>query len=139
MNLVWYARRLSRMSPVEIGGRLADAYVKRRWRERQIRDVEDDALPVPTSIPPYDSGIGRFERALVSETAVSRILAAGDAVLAGRFPVFDRARDDLAEMPDWFFDPRTGRRVVPARRRCAGHKVSSRHSEKKGLAGNCGA
>lgn len=111
MNLAWYARRLSRMSPVEIGGRLADAYVKRRWRDRQVHDVAEDALPVPASIPPYESGIGRFERALVPEDAASRIMAAADSVLAGRFLVFDRERDDFADTPDWFFDPRTGRRA----------------------------
>lgn len=111
MNLAWYARRLSRMSPVEIGGRLADAYVKRRWRDRQVRDVAEDALPVPASVPPYESATARFERALVPAAAASRIMAAADSVLAGRFPVFDRERGDFADTPDWFFDPRTGRRA----------------------------
>jgi len=109
MDLTWYARRLSRMSPVEIGGRLADAYVKRRWRERQVRDIADDAMPIPAAVPSYDSGIVRFERALVPSEVATRIMAAADSVLAGRFPVFDRARDDFADTPDWFFDPRTGR------------------------------
>jgi len=109
MNLAWYARRLSRMSPVEIGGRLADAYVKRRWRDRQVRNIAEDALPLPATVPAYESGIERFERALVPADAAARIVTAADSVLGGRFPVFDRLRDDLADTPDWFFDPRTGR------------------------------
>ena len=34
MSLSWYLRRLSKMSPAEVSGRLRDAWTKRRWRRR---------------------------------------------------------------------------------------------------------
>ena len=36
------------------------------------------------------------------------------ATLAGRFRLFDREREDLSDDPDWFLDPRTGRRAPDA-------------------------
>ena len=56
VNLSWYARRLARMSPAEMQGRLADAWLKRRWRARQRRKGEADPLPLPASVPAFASG-----------------------------------------------------------------------------------
>ena len=57
VNLAWYAKRLSRMSPGEIRGRSADAWLKRRWRARQVRPGEVDRLVMPESVPPFASAL----------------------------------------------------------------------------------
>jgi hypothetical protein len=111
MNLTWYARRLARMSPAEMRGRLADAWVKRHWRARQLRPGEPDRLPVPTSIPAFASALEPAAADGLPAEAKVRLLQAADAALAGRFFFFDRERTHLGRDPDWFLDPRTGRRA----------------------------
>ncbi|MCG8547835.1 MAG: heparinase, partial [Alphaproteobacteria bacterium] len=111
MNLVWYARRLSRMSPAEVAGRLSDARLKRRWRQRQVRPGEADPLAVPDAVPSFATPLRDFDATQVPDAARTRLLNAADAALTGRFPFFDRERDDLGEDPDWFYDPRTSRRA----------------------------
>ena len=111
MNPIWYARRLVQMSPAEIKGRLADAWVHHRWRGRQLRALQPDPLPLPASIPAFASALDPALADALPEEARTRLLRTADAALAGRFPVFDRERDDLGRDPDWFLDPRTGRRA----------------------------
>src|SRR5690606_26968578 len=111
VNLSWYVRRLSRMSPTEIGRRLIDARLKRRWRVRQVRSSSADPLPLPASVPAFASVIDPAVGAALPDQARARLLRAADAALAGRFHFFDRERHDLSRDPDWFLDPRTGRRA----------------------------
>jgi hypothetical protein len=111
VNLIWYARRLGRMSPAEIKGRVLDARIKRRWRARQVRRAAADPLPLPTSVPAFASAIDPAAVAQLSDEARARLLRTADAALAGRFHFFDRERDDLSSDPGWFLDPRTGRRA----------------------------
>jgi len=111
VNLAWYARRLARMSPAEMRGRLADARLRRRWRARQVRPGARDPLPVPGSIPAFASGLHPSVAEALPEPARARLLRTAEAALAGRFAFFDRERDDLSSDPDWFHDPRTGRRA----------------------------
>ena len=111
MNLTWYARRLCQMSPAEIKGRLADAWIKGRWRGRQVRHAGSDPLTLPPVIPAFASEIDPAVSAALPEEARARLLRTADAALASRFPFFDRERDDLSRDPDWFLDPRTGRRA----------------------------
>ncbi len=102
------------MSPAEVQGRLADTWVKHRWRARQLRPGEPDPLPLPASIPAFASALDpALAEALAAEPR-ARLLQAADAALAGRFQFFDRERADLGRTPDWFFDPRTGRRAPDA-------------------------
>ncbi len=99
------------MSPAEIKGRLADARLKQRWRARQLRALEPDPLPLPASIPAFASALDPAVADALPEATRARLMRTADAALAGRFPVFDRERDDLSCDPDWFLDPRTGRRA----------------------------
>jgi Heparinase II/III-like protein/Heparinase II/III N-terminus len=99
------------MSPAEIKARLADAWVKRRWRGRQLRYGESDPLPLPGSIPAFASALDPAAASALPEDAKARLLRTADAARAGRFPFFDREREDLWCDPDWFLDPRTGRRA----------------------------
>ncbi|WP_186779102.1 alginate lyase family protein [Streptomyces salinarius] len=99
----WYLRRLSRMGPREVGGRVGDAVRRRRWR----------------SVPPTAPGVtgARFTAVLpagavaaVPPDAVKRLVAEADRLMAGHAEYFGVPRDDLAD-PDWWYDPKTGRRA----------------------------
>jgi hypothetical protein len=111
VNLLWYARRLGRMTPAEIKGRFRDARVKRRWRARQVRSCAADPLPLPAPVPTFAGAIDPAAAAALPDDVRARLLRAADGALAGRFHFFDRERVDLSEDPDWFLDPRTGRRA----------------------------
>ncbi|WP_108932807.1 heparinase II/III family protein [Streptomyces ardesiacus] len=99
----WYLRRLSRMGPREVGGRVGDTLRRRRWR----------------SAPPLAPAVagGRFtavlpDRALaaVAPDAAKRLVAEADRLMAGHVDYFGVPREDLAD-PDWWYDPKTGRRA----------------------------
>ncbi|MFE5261338.1 heparinase II/III family protein [Streptomyces coelicoflavus] len=99
----WYVRRLSRMGPREVGGRVGDTVRRRRWRS---------ARPVAPSV----SG-ARFTAVLPAGTvaavppdAAKRLVAEADRLMAGQAEFFGVLRDDLAD-PDWWFDPKTGCRA----------------------------
>ncbi|WP_439386056.1 alginate lyase family protein [Amycolatopsis lexingtonensis] len=100
----WYLRRLSRMGPAEVVGRARHAVVQRQWRS---------ALPTAPDWPSHP----RFTAALppgvlgkVSAEAVSRLLTTADELMAGRAEYFGVVRTDMVS-PDWFLDPKTGRRA----------------------------
>jgi hypothetical protein len=135
MRPAWYVRRLARMSPVEVAGRTRDAAVRRAWRRRQVRPGERDPLvppdlrfvtplaaqpeAAPHRLPAAGAGAAPEVPAAGPSTRVgaagrTALLAAADALLAGRWPVFARTREDMAPAPDWFADPRTGRRAPDA-------------------------
>jgi uncharacterized heparinase superfamily protein len=90
---------------------VADAWLKRRWRARQLRYGEFDPLPLPAAIPGFASAIDPATAGALPGEAKARLLRTADAALAGRFHFFDRERADLSCDPDWFLDPRTGRRA----------------------------
>ncbi|MFD5463674.1 alginate lyase family protein [Kitasatospora sp. NPDC127059] len=99
----WYLRRLSRMGPREIGGRVGDAVRRRRWR----------------SAPPPGPAVtgARFTAVLpagalaaVPPAAVKRLTAEADRLMDGHGEFLGVRRDDLAA-PDWWYDPKTGRRA----------------------------
>ncbi|GGU85869.1 hypothetical protein GCM10010502_42730 [Kitasatospora aureofaciens] len=104
MSAGWYLRRLSRMGPQEVGGRVGDAVRRRRWR---------------SSVPPHGPGApgARFTAVLpagalaaVPPEAAKRLLAEADRLMDGHAEFFGVDRDDLVA-PDWWRDPRTGRRA----------------------------
>ncbi len=109
VRLAWYARRLSRMTPVEIVGRIRDQAVRWRLRRRRLRSAAADRLVLPPEIPPFATPLPSLEIENISGGARDRVIEAADAVLAGRWQVFDREREDMYPAPDWFFDPLTGR------------------------------
>ncbi|MEU6002718.1 alginate lyase family protein [Streptomyces sp. NPDC047197] len=99
----WYLRRLSRMGPREVGGRVGDAVRRRRWRSAppDCPDVTDArfsaVLPAGTA-------------AAVPPDAAKRLVAEADRLMAGHAEFFGVVRDDLVN-PDWWYDPKTGRRA----------------------------
>ncbi|MBQ1161363.1 alginate lyase family protein [Streptomyces sp. A73] len=99
----WYLRRLSRMGPGEVGGRVGDAVRRRRWRSAPPRCPSVTGArftaPLPagtlTAVPP---------------DAAKRLIAEADRLMDGHAEYFGVAREDMAD-PDWRYDPRTGRRA----------------------------
>ncbi|MFF0428774.1 alginate lyase family protein [Streptomyces sp. NPDC004520] len=103
MSAGWYLRRLSRMGPSEVGGRAVDVLRRRQWRS------------APPACPPVTGA--RFTAVLPAGTiasvpsdAAERLLAEADRLMAGHAGFFGVEREDMAA-PDWFLDPKTGRRA----------------------------
>lgn len=103
MSVGWYLRRLSRMGPQEVAGRVGDTLRRRRWR----------------ATPPDCPGVtgARFTALLpagtiaaVPDDAAKRLVTEADRLMDGHAEYFGVVRDDLAD-PDWWFDPKTGRRA----------------------------
>jgi hypothetical protein len=113
-RLGWYARRVARMSPAELGWRARDQAVALAWSGRQVRrgQLADQAVP---------AGLRRFPAVLPAGTAeavpaaaAAAVLSAADGLLRGEWEALGVERADLAD-PDWFRDPVTGRRSDPDR------------------------
>ncbi|WP_414936015.1 alginate lyase family protein [Amycolatopsis sp. cmx-11-51] len=104
MDPSWYLRRLSRMGPAEVAGRVTDVVRKRQWRG--VAGEQASWLPDRrfTRVP------GEDILASVSGEAVKGLLVKADRLMDGRAEYFGVERDDLAD-PDWSYDPKTGRRA----------------------------
>ncbi len=103
MNAGWYLRRLSRMGPAEVGGRVADAVRRRRWRSA-LPDAPAVTGARFTAVLPEGTLAG------VAPDATKRLVAEADRLMEGRVEYFGVLRDDLVD-PDWWYDPKTGRRA----------------------------
>jgi Heparinase II/III-like protein/Heparinase II/III N-terminus len=110
----WYARRLGRMSPVEMAWRAHDqacrvSWARRRVRTGQLAEMAGFAMSAGPEhrflavLPP-----GTADR--VPEDVMKAILVAADQLMAGRWDVLGVTRTDMVA-PDWFLDPVTGRRA----------------------------
>ncbi|WP_369211516.1 alginate lyase family protein [Streptomyces flavofungini] len=99
----WYLRRLSRMGPREVGGRVGDAVRRRRWRS----SPPDCPRPVDAR---FTVVLPAGAIAAVPADAVKRLVAEADRLMAGHAEYFGVVRDDMTD-PDWWFDPKTGRRA----------------------------
>jgi hypothetical protein len=115
-RLSWYAARLSRMSPAEVGWRARDQAVKAAWGRRQVRPEDVAAISgaaVPGGERVFASVLPGGTAAAVPEAARTAVIEAADQLIRGEWEVLGVARTDL-EKPDWFYDPVTGRRSDPA-------------------------
>lgn len=103
MSAGWYLRRLSRMGPREVGGRVGDAVRRRRWRS---------ARPAGPSVTGarFTAVLPAGTIAAVPPDAAKRLVAEADRLLSGQAEYFGVLRDDMVA-PDWWFDPKTGRRA----------------------------
>ncbi|MEU8720782.1 MULTISPECIES: alginate lyase family protein [Streptomyces] len=99
----WYLRRLSRMGPREVAGRVGDAVRRRRWRSARP-DCPSVTGARFTAVLPAGT------IAAVSPDAAKRLIAEADRLMCGHAEYFGVVRDDLAD-PDWWCDPKTGRRA----------------------------
>jgi hypothetical protein len=103
MSAGWYLRRLSRMGPQEIAGRVGDTVRRRRWRSAQP-DCPSVTGARFTAVLPAGT------IAAIAPDAAKRLVAEADRLMDGRGEFFGVDRDDLAD-PDWSYDPKTGRRA----------------------------
>ncbi|MFE7598847.1 alginate lyase family protein [Streptomyces sp. NPDC057494] len=103
MSAGWYLRRLSRMGPSEVGGRVGDAVRRRRWRS---------ARPVCPSVTGarFTAVLPAGALAAVPPDAAKRLVAEADRLMAGHAEYFGVERGDMVA-PDWCHDPKTGRRA----------------------------
>jgi hypothetical protein len=99
----WYLRRLSRMGPAEVAGRAGDTVRRRRWRSAQPRCPRVSGARFTAVLP-----AGAL--AAVPPDAAKRLVAEADRLMAGHAEFFGVVRDDLVD-PDWWYDPKTGRRA----------------------------
>ncbi|MGW1669324.1 alginate lyase family protein [Streptomyces sp. NPDC002324] len=99
----WYLRRLSRMGPREVGGRVGDTLRRRRWRTAPPRSPGATGARFTAVLP-----AGTV--AAVPPDAAKRLVAEADRLMDGHAEYFGVVRDDLAD-PDWCHDPKTGRRA----------------------------
>ncbi|MFI0980959.1 alginate lyase family protein [Streptomyces sp. NPDC021093] len=103
LSALWYLRRLSRMGPREVGGRVGDAVRRRRWRSALPDCPRVTGARFTAVLPP-----GTIEA--VPPDAAKRLVAEADRLMAGHAEFFGVVRDDLVD-PDWWYDPKTGRRA----------------------------
>ncbi|MFH8389490.1 alginate lyase family protein [Streptomyces sp. NPDC018036] len=103
MSAGWYLRRLSRMGPREVGGRVGDTVRRRRWRSAP------PACPAVTGAR-FTAVLPSGTVAAVPPDAAKRLVAEADRLMEGHAEFFGVDRDDLVD-PDWCHDPRTGRRA----------------------------
>ncbi|MFI7413142.1 alginate lyase family protein [Streptomyces sp. NPDC049627] len=103
MSAGWYLRRLSRMGPQEVAGRVADTVRRRRWRS---------ARPTCPSVTGarFTAVLPAGTIAAVPPEAAKRLIAEADRLMYGHAEFFGVIRDDLTD-PDWWYDPKTGRRA----------------------------
>ncbi|NKQ55755.1 heparinase [Amycolatopsis sp. K13G38] len=106
MSPGWYVRRLSRMSPNEVGGRFADAVRKRRWR--RLLDTPSEAAWLAQRR--FTTTLDAEALAAVPPAAKARVVAKADELMDGYAEYFGHVRDDMIS-PDWSYDPKTGRRA----------------------------
>ncbi|MEV6756968.1 alginate lyase family protein [Streptomyces sp. NPDC051214] len=99
----WYLRRLSRMGPREVGGRVGDTVRRRRWRAARPTCPTVTGARFTAVLPAGTIGA-------VPPEAAKRLVAEADRLMAGHVEFFGVVRDDLAD-PDWWHDPKTGRRA----------------------------
>ncbi|MFG3498281.1 alginate lyase family protein [Streptomyces sp. NPDC047928] len=99
----WYLRRLSRMGPREVGGRVGDAIRRQRWRSARPDCPRVTGARFTATLP-------EGTIATVPPDAAKRLVAEADRLMAGHAEYFGVVRDDLAD-PDWWYDPKTGRRA----------------------------
>ncbi|MGW9028035.1 alginate lyase family protein [Streptomyces sp. NPDC055722] len=103
MSAGWYLRRLSRMGPQEVGGRVGDAVRRRRWRSARPDSPAVTGARFTAVLP-----AGTIDA--VPPDAAKRLIAEADRLMAGHAEYFGVNRDDLTD-PDWWYDPKTGRRA----------------------------
>lgn len=104
----WYLRRLSRMGPDEMLGRVLAAGRKHRWRQILEEPVQQERSWLPgrrfTTVLDKDATAG------IPDDATARLIATAERLMDGHAEFFGVTRRDMVA-PDWSLDPKTGRRA----------------------------
>jgi hypothetical protein len=113
-NLGWYARRLSKMSPVEMGWRVRDRMLKSSWSRHQVRASDLAQASADSTAREFTATLPAGAAMLIPDDARKAVIGAAERLMRGEWEVLGVSRTDL-EKPDWFRDPVTGRRSDPDR------------------------
>jgi len=108
-----YARRATRMSPAERPG-APDQAMRAAWSRRQVREDIPAIVSMPVGKRRFTGVLPPDTTGQVPETAKAAVPVAADRLVKGEWEVLSVVRTDLM-MPDWFWDPITGRRSSPDR------------------------
>ncbi|MFD7204666.1 alginate lyase family protein [Streptomyces sp. NPDC059893] len=103
MSAGWYLRRLSRMGPREVGGRAGDTVRRRMWRSARPHCPSVTGARFTAVLPAGTT-------AAIPPDAAKRLITEADRLMYGHAEFFGVVRDDLTD-PDWWSDPKTGRRA----------------------------
>ena len=99
------------MSAAEVVWRVRDHALQAAWSGRQVtREQIAPTGSVPLGERQFIAVLPRHAAKLVSEEARAATLEAADRLLRGEWEVLGVLRTDL-KLPDWFYDPVTGRRA----------------------------
>ena len=105
MTLPWHLKRLSRMGPRELAGRLRDEALKASWRRLKDKPATSENEPAAfAEIPVAPADLG-------AAIDMGGVAAAAERLLAGRLPLFGRDVKLPQAAEDWFIDPDTGARA----------------------------
>jgi Heparinase II/III-like protein/Heparinase II/III N-terminus len=109
-RLGWYARRLARISLVDMAWRACDR-LHLAWSLRQLRrgQITGYAL-VPAGEHRFSAVLPLGTAGRVPGEARTAVLESANLLLRGEWEVLGVVRTDLVR-PDWFLDPVTGRRA----------------------------
>jgi hypothetical protein len=103
------------MSPAEVGWRARSQVLQLAWSRRQVkREQVTMASPPPAGERRFTFILPPDTASRVPSEAKAAILDSADSLLRGEWHVLGVLRTDLL-MPDWFYDPVTGRRSDPDR------------------------
>ena len=111
MKYSWYLQRIGRMTPAEIAGRIRDQSIKIRWRGRRARSGMAGRVPSLSEVPEFSTPLPPPDTHRIPAQARDALTQAADALVDSRWRIFDRVREDMHPVPDWFLDPRTGHRA----------------------------
>lgn len=102
----WYARRLGRMSPREVGSRAVDHARQRLW---SLRPLWSGALTPPFPAPKTEGWriAARADLSALDPDSVAGVLQAADRLLAGEWELLGAVRTDMVD-PDWSKDASGG-------------------------------
>ena len=109
-QLRWYARRAAAMSPAEVAWRARDQLLQAAWSRRRVtREQLDEDVPPPAGKREFAVILPPDTAARVPGEARAAVLDSANRLLRGEWEVLGVIRTDLV-LPDWFYDPVTGRR-----------------------------
>jgi hypothetical protein len=98
------------MSPREVVLRAGEQARRRAWRRRQVLAGAPAAPVAHTPYPRFTATLDPARADHIPQSVRDELIAAADALLAGKWRVLGVDRDDLVA-PDWFLDPRSGVRA----------------------------
>jgi hypothetical protein len=116
-QLGWYARRVARMSPVEVVWRARHRVLQAAWSRRQATQEQLASVGSPrTGGRRFGAFLPGEAASRVPEGAEAAVLVSADHLLHGEWEVLGVVRTDMVR-PDWLSDPLTGHRSAPGRGR----------------------